>query len=240
MNAPRAGEIPAGDLTDRIEAALRSREPSSGWTASAADRIAASLAAARSETAAEPARVVPLPARHAVKIAATGAATAVLVGGVGVGVAAANPFTGFAAGVENVAGSVGLDVSFMPAGYTRAQYDAFWGAGFAASDVDKLASLWHVDGIAAKAKAGQAVIDGTALPIQPDTAAAAADVAAAELTEREQTAVRESPYTHEAIVRLEDLWHLDPIATKARLGDLLLAHKPVPVTADGTLVSGGK
>jgi hypothetical protein len=58
----------------------------------------------------------------------------------------------------------GVDCSSMPAGYTRAQYEAFWGAGYTPADIAKLEALWHTDDIETKSRAGQMLIEGKALP----------------------------------------------------------------------------
>ena len=81
----------------------------------------------------------------------------------------------------------GVDWSSMPEGYTQAQYEAFWGAGYTPEDVEALGALWSTDTTDTKAKAGQMLIDGEALPIAPsgtqgvdDTASAPSDRGAAD------------------------------------------------------------
>ena len=110
--------------------------------------------------------------RRGGKVVAAGAViSALAVAGAGAA-AAANPYSGVARVVEDVAQSVGLEWSAMPDGYTREQYEAFWGAGYTVDDMEALADLWHLDATATKAQAGQLLLDGQTPPIAPGGAAA--------------------------------------------------------------------
>ena len=234
MNANRPSELrPDDDLTAAVAAALRSREPSADWTASSADRIAAQLRDSGP-------RPVLLP-RHAGRIAVTGVAASALVVGVGVGAAAAKPYSGYAAGVEDVARSVGLHVSFMPPGYTREEYDAFWNAGYTGEDVDALAKLWHTDSTTTKARAGQMLLDHEPLPLPADPTRAPATppptVSADE--EAEYEAVAKAGYTPVEVQELADLWHTEYMEAKAHAGQLLLEGKPLPINPPPTQAPAG-
>jgi hypothetical protein len=47
------------------------------------------------------------------------------------------------------------------------QSDAFFGAGYSGEDVDELSALWSTDFLETKARAGQLLLDGQPLPIEP-------------------------------------------------------------------------
>ncbi|GEN81252.1 hypothetical protein [Actinotalea fermentans] len=57
--------------------------------------------------------------------------------------------------------------STLPDGYTREQYEAFWGAGYTQQDVSALAALWNLDDTETKARAGQMLLDGEPVPVAP-------------------------------------------------------------------------
>lgn len=57
--------------------------------------------------------------------------------------------------------------STLPDGYTREQYEAFWGAGYTQEDVSALATLWNLDDMETKARAGQMLLDGEPVPVAP-------------------------------------------------------------------------
>ncbi|NAZ75957.1 hypothetical protein GTQ99_11115 [Kineococcus sp. T13] len=106
-------------------------------------------------------------ARRGGKAVLVGAlASGLVVAGAGAAAAAA-PYSGVARVVEDVAQAVGIDWSAMPEGYTRAQYEAFWDAGYTYDDVLALDELWNTDDTETKARAGQLLLDGRAVPIPP-------------------------------------------------------------------------
>ncbi|MBO3093993.1 hypothetical protein [Cellulomonas dongxiuzhuiae] len=45
--------------------------------------------------------------------------------------------------------------------------DAFWSVGYTYEDAEQLAALWGVDVSETKARAGQALVDGQTLPVEP-------------------------------------------------------------------------
>lgn len=50
---------------------------------------------------------------------------------------------------------------------TAEQVDAFFGAGYDGTDVDELSALWGTEFSETKARAGQLLLDGQPLPIEP-------------------------------------------------------------------------
>lgn len=60
----------------------------------------------------------------------------------------------------------------LPDGYTREQYEAFWGAGYTQEDVSALATLWNLDDTETKARAGQMLLDGEPVPVAPGSTSA--------------------------------------------------------------------
>ena len=132
---------------------------------------------------------------------------------------------------EYEATTEGSDFSEMPADYTEEQYRAFWTSGYTLEDLTALQELWSVDETEAKARAGQAVLDGTALPFAPGThqyeEPSAETVAAID-------AVFAAGYTGEDLAELAELWSTDVVETKARAGQLLLDGQTVPVAPSGT------
>ncbi|NAZ75960.1 hypothetical protein GTQ99_11130, partial [Kineococcus sp. T13] len=114
-----------------------------------------------------PATAAPLaPRRRPRRLLAAGAlAAGVSLAGAGVAAAAAPSATGRA--VLEITRAVGVDWTAMPEGYDRAQYEAFWGAGYTYDDVLVLNELWGTGDTETKARAGQLVLDGQSLPLAP-------------------------------------------------------------------------
>ena len=225
--APRqGGDTERDELTERIGAAFRSREPDAADTAATARRIAASVdAAAEAAADGRSAGLSPL-VRRTGTFALTGVVVSAL-GVVGAGAAAAaNPFTDFAAAVDGVAVAVGVDWSSMPDGYTREQYDAFWGAGYTAADLAALGELWRADALEVKARTGQMLLDGDTVPVAPGTFL---DEDEGGVTTEQFDAFREAGYTGDDAEQLAELWQIDMVEAKARAGDMLLDGEPPPV-----------
>lgn len=209
------------DLTERVAAALRSREPDAATTAAMTRQITA-----RAETARGQVRSSTPFARRAGTIAVTGVVASAL-GVVGAGAAAAaNPYTDFAAAVDGAAHAVGVEWSSMPEGYTREQYEAFWGAEYSGEDLTELQALWSLDETETKARAGQLILDGEELPFEPGTHTApalpAGSMAAAQ-------AFISSDYTAEDLAVLSELWDTGEVETKVRAGQMLLDGKNLPL-----------
>lgn len=209
MNAPRPD-----DLTERLTALFRSDEPSAADVAADAHRIAGHVTTAAARRRATS-------GRRAVIAAATGLAASAC-GVVGAGAAAAaNPFTPYAAGLDGVAKALGVPWSSMPHGYTREQYDAFWKAGFLPDQVAELQELWHVDANAAKARAGQLVLDGDALPLEPG-------IRTMPVTDENAASAALTAYSTEQLEEIADLWEADYVETKIAVGRLLMTGQDVP------------
>ena len=225
-------------LTERIARAFASRESAEPDATFVASRIEAQLAA----RAPQPSSGKSF-ARHGGRILAAGVVTSALaVAGAGAA-AAANPYSELARGVESLAQAIGVDWSAMPEGYTREQYDAFWGANHTADDVLRLSALWHSDATATKARAGQMILDGQPLP----TATSADPVAADPVTPAPVTPVPTTPapdlvYTQEHFEALEaagysfldemmlsELWAVEVGQAKARAGQMLLDGQVLPI-----------
>lgn len=225
-------------LTERIARAFASRESAEPDATFVASRIEAQLSARAPQTS--PGKSF---ARHGGRILAAGVVTSALaVAGAGAA-AAANPYSDLARGVENLAQAVGVDWSAMPEGYTREQYDAFWGANHTADDVLRLSALWHSDATATKARAGQMILDGQPLPTAtstgPVTRAPVAPVPAApgpttpapdlEYTQEHFEALDAAGYSIYDEMMLSELWAVELDQAKARAGQMLLDGQVLPI-----------
>lgn len=177
----------------------------------------------------------------------------------GAGAAAAvAPTSTVGAAVHGALAQVGVDWSGMPDGYTREQYEAFWGAGYTTDDVAALAALWSTDVTQTKARAGQLLLDGQAVPVAPGSTAAGiatppadADAASAPpsageedwssmpdgYTQAQYEAFWGAGYTVEDVEALQAVWGTEPTETKARAGQLLLDGQTPPVAPSGTPAS---
>jgi hypothetical protein len=72
------------------------------------------------------------------------------------------------------AAAPGDEWASMPDGYTQAQYEAFWGAGYTVDDVEALGALWSTEATETKARAGQLLLDGQTPPVAPGSTPASA------------------------------------------------------------------
>lgn len=169
--------------------------------------------------------------RKPLRLVAVGlAATTLCVAGAGFA-AAANPETGFARVVEGAVQAVGIDWSAMPENYTQAQYEAFWGAGYASQDVEELSTLWGTADTETKARAGQLLIDGQPVPVAPS---GPEDTRVAEITAEQADALVGAGYAGADVDELSALWGTEFSETKARAGQLLLDGATLPVEPSGT------
>jgi hypothetical protein len=218
-------ERPTDDeLADRITRALSARAAAHPDPAVVAARVEALLAQQPS-----PVRTL---TRRGTKVVAVGVVTGALaVAGAGAA-AAANPYSGVARTVEEVAHAVGIEWSAMPDGYTRAQYEAFW-AAYTVDDMEALSALWSTDAVETKARAGQMLLDGLTPPVAPPVAPSAGPSVGEGLATDEQQArydaFWDAGYTADDLDALTELWRSDPSETKARAGQLLLDGQPLPV-----------
>lgn len=169
-------------------------------------------------------------------VAAGVVAAALTVAGAGAAMAVA-PTSSVSRAVAGALHGAGVDWSFMPAGYTQAQYEAFWGAGYTPEDVAALGELWDLEATETKAQAGQLLLDGQPVPVAPGSSAPAAPVegsdagdgASVGYTPEQLDAFWAAGYTAEDVAALNELWSSESMETKARAGQLLLDGQEVPV-----------
>jgi len=212
------------ELTERIARALRSREVAQPDTAGLEAQIEARLTD-------RPHSVSDLTRRGGKAVVAGVVLSALAVGGAGAA-AAANPYSGLARVVENAAQAVGLEWSAMPAGYTRAQYEAFWGAGYSAEDVDTLAALWSSDPTETKARAGQMILDGLTPPVSAAPEGTPEAPTPGDPSQAQVDAFFGAGYSVADVDKLDALWNLDASETKARAGQMILDGVPLPISPD--------
>jgi len=220
MSQPRraagAPQHPDDDLVARITGALHRRAADAPDPDEVADRLTRALAAPRS------AQVVAL--RRGGRVAAAGVVTGALAVAVGGAAAAANPYSGVAAAVETAAQSVGLEWSFMPAGYSREQYEALSSSGLTMDDINALGELWQIEGTDLKARIGQTILDGVEIPIEPGSSAPGA----------QYEAFWAAGYTAEDLDALVELWGTPWDETKLRAGQTILDGQRMPIPPSGT------
>lgn len=218
---PRATD---DELTQRIARALRSRESVQPDPTIVAARIEAQLAQASQASS------VTSFSRRTGRVVAAGVVTSALaVAGAGAA-AAANPYTGFARVVENAVQAVGVEWSAMPEGYTREQYEAFWGAENTDEDVLRLSALWRSDATETKARAGQMILDGETVPPPPggDVVADASGGPSGARADEQYDAYFAAGYSATDAEILNDLWGSDYAETKARAGQMILSGQSLP------------
>lgn len=186
-------------------------------------------------------RGIVVPLRRGGRVVAAGLVTSTLAVGGASAAAAANPYSGVARVVEGVVQAVGVDWSFMPEGYERDQYEAFWGAGYEVEDMEALSDLWQTDYIETKARAGQMLLDGLVPPVLPGSTPVGtspvdqdpkdqdpdggldADEAAA------WSAYWDAGYTEADLQALSALWQVDVSEAKTRAGRMVLDRQALPI-----------
>jgi hypothetical protein len=236
-----AGRHGADDeLVRQITRALRSRDDAQPDATVVAARIEAHLASTNGGASRRRAVGAEL---HSSRSDLTRRGGTIVVAGVvlsalavaGAGAAAATyPYSGVARAVENVAQAVGIEWSAMPDGYTREQYEAFWGAGYTADDVQTLGELWSVDATETKARAGQLILDGSAPPLAPGgsddgSPTTGDDGTTGAYTQAQAEAFWGAGYTDEDLEALIELWDTEVTETKARAGQMLLDGVMLPL-----------
>ena len=164
--------------------------------------------------------------RRGGQIAAAGVVTGTLALAAGSAAAASNPYSPVAAAVESAAQTVGLDVSFMPEGYTREQYEAYTTSDYTMADQEALGRIWRIDGTELKARIGQAILDGEQLPVAAGTTPQPPGVA-------ELDAYWDAGYNAEEAAALGALWGTETRETKIRAGRAILDGQPLPVPPSG-------
>lgn len=224
---PRATD---DELTQRIARALRSREATAPDAFVVATRIEAQLGA----QGAAPSTVRVLSRRGGRVVVAGVVTSALAVAGAGAAAATAvtHPYSDVARVVENVAQSVGVEWSAMPDGYTREQYDAFWGAEHTDEDVLRLSALWHSDATATKARAGQMILDGLPVPAAPGSGTAPSPmpvVPPVYASQAQSDAFWDAGYSMEDATLLTDLWGVELGEMKATAGQMILDGEALPI-----------
>ncbi|GAA4720123.1 hypothetical protein APR04_003555 [Promicromonospora umidemergens] len=163
------------------------------------------------------------------------AATGLCVAGAGLA-AAANPTSSFGQAVGTTVNAVGVDWSDMPAGYTQAQYEAFWGAEYSGEDLVELQEIWSLEETETKSRAGQMILDGEELPFAPGTHTTP------ELPANESEAILaflDAGYSGGDVEELSALWNTEYVETKARAGQMVLDGEELPLDpADVATTSG--
>lgn len=190
-------------------------------------------------------RGVVVPLRRGGRVVAAGLVTGTLaVAGAGAA-AAANPYSGVARAVEDVAQAVGVDWSFMPEGYNREQYEAFWGAGYEVEDMEALSALWQTDDIETKARAGQMILDGQVPPIPPGSSPVPqgpvmdADDDPYGLVDTDAwAAFWDAGYTEADLQALIRLWQDDVSEVKTRAGRMVLDGEALPIAPGSSGTAG--
>lgn len=224
------------ELIQRITRSLHSRAAAQPDPAVVAARIEAELA--HLPSSAPQTSSVTTFVRRGGKIVVAGVLTSVLAAAATGAAAAANPYSDVARTAEKVAQTIGIEWSAMPKGYTRGQYEAFWGAGYTADNVDTLSDLWKLDPIETKARAGQMLLDGRTPPVKPGASATDPSPSfppstSAGGTQAEYDAFWAAGYNQESLAKLNALWKTDSLETKARAGRMILDGKTPPVAPDG-------
>ncbi|MCL1869507.1 MAG: hypothetical protein FWF90_03730 [Promicromonosporaceae bacterium] len=126
--------------------------------------------------------------------------------------------------------AIAADANGLPAGYTSAEYAAFAKSGYSGEDLAHLEKVWNLDATHTKAQAGKLLLAGKQLPFAPGTYTAAAPSAT---QESDYEAAINAGYSSGDIAKLQTIWHLDYLQTKAHLGDLVLKGQTVPVQPSG-------
>lgn len=166
--------------------------------------------------------------RRGGRLVATGLVASTIAVGAAGAAAATNPYSGVARAVETVAQSVGIEWSAMPDNYSREQHEAFWDSGYDFDDALLLADQWQVDMTETKARLGQLALDGEPLPEPeplPDTPENRG------LTARE--AFWDAGYDASDAEVLVELWNVDYLEVKTRVGQMILDGQPLPPELQG-------
>lgn len=175
------------------------------------------------------------PRRRLVTVGVVAVGLSVAGAGTAMAVAPASPVSRVVAGAL---ADAGIDWSFMPAGYTQAQYEAFWGGGHTVEDVEALSALWDLDVTETKAKAGQMLIDGEALPLEGVRTPVEIDGSGLPAEGADpRDAFWDAGYTYDDAVALSELWSTDVYETKATAGQKILDGEQLPIAPGSTPAS---
>jgi hypothetical protein len=128
----------------------------------------------------------------------------------------------------------GQTLPVQPDGPVESQADqaraAFFAAGYDYNDAVTLGNLWHETDITqVKADAGQKLLDGQTLPIQP-SGPTVVNTTSGTQADRARTAFFAAGYTYDDAVTLGNLWHeSDTFQVKADAGQKLLDGGKLPI-----------
>ena len=216
--APDPATSPDDDLTALITGALHRRAADAPDPGAVAARLASEVSRRTSP------RAVAL--RRSGHVLAAGVVTGSIAVAAASAAAATNPYSKVAVAVEDAARTVGLDVSFLPAGAaTREQYDAVWAAGYDTPDIDALAELWGTDYMETKAQLGQQLLDGVDIPVAPGSVTYVPNIPG----EDEFNAFFAGGYTYEDAEALGALWGVEAYEAKTRAGAALIEGEALPL-----------
>ena len=176
----------------------------------------------------------PAPLRTRRLVAVGAVAVGLCVAGTGVATAAA-PTSALSRSVTEILQSAGVDWSTMPDGYTPEQYEAFWGAGYTAENVEELGALWNLDTTETKARAGQLLLDGQPVPVAPGGGESTPD--GRDHRRAARCALRTPGTPARTSRRSRELWNSEFSETKARAGQMILDGQTPPVAPSGTPAS---
>lgn len=208
---------PDDELTARITGALHRRAASAPDPAVVAARLASEVARRSSP------RAVAL--RRGGHVLAAGVVTGTFAVAAAGAAAATNPYSQVAVAVEDAARTVGLDVSFLPNGLTRDQYDAVFAAGYDSPDIEALGELWSTDYMDTKARVGQMLLDGVEVPVAPGSVRYVPNVPG----KPEFNAFFAGGYTYEDAEALGALWGIESYEAKERAGAALIEGEALPL-----------
>ena len=127
------------------------------------------------------------------------------------------------------------DVLPGPYEYTQERWEAFFGAGYYMEDAAALATLWHLDIIEAKGRAGRMLLDGQPVPVAPGSSLDLTDPNTISMLE--YGAYLDAGYTAEDGATLAALWNVDIGEAKTTAGKMLRAGQALPIGPSGTPAS---
>jgi hypothetical protein len=162
-------------------------------------------------------------------------ASGLVAGGIALpGRGGASPANSAAVSVASGGGSSSPSAAPSSAAYTTAQdMAAYFAAGYDYTDATQLATLWNETDInQVKADAGQKLLEGQTLPVQPSGTPETP-------VNTDVSAFFAAGYTYNDAVKLGKLWHISSYQAKAKAGKELVNHQPVPYPPSGSAGATG-
>jgi hypothetical protein len=148
------------------------------------------------------------------------------------GLLSAGPGGGNSSLTAATGGKPAADAS--PGSYTDSQkYAEFFNDGYDYGNAVALAKLWNMTDASintVKAKAGQELLEGNTLPVQPDNAPV---TPADQKAEKAAQAFFNAGYDYADAQTLAGMWHTSPYAAKVKAGQDVEDGKPVPIQPTG-------